>query len=243
MVSLVASPAQAQDEAPSRCRAPATLLESPYALPHVRARLTTGEPLKIVALGSSSTEGVGAVNPNNTYPSQLRAALQRMFPRSRITVLNRGVSGEDTPAMLARFERDVLAERPDLLIWQAGTNMALRDGDPGQLVEELERGIRLARAAGIDVMLMDSQRAPRYDAKAYGSEFLRRIRIVAEANQVPLIQRHAVMSHWLDSAQFTMDSMISADGLHMVDASYVCLGRVVARMIGRQAPLPVAAVR
>jgi acyl-CoA thioesterase I len=243
LTAFGANMASAQDAASSRCRAPAALLDSPYALPLVRARLTSGEPLKIIALGSSSTEGVGAVNPNNTYPSQLRAALQRMFPRSRITVLNRGVGGEDTPAMLARFERDVLAERPHLLIWQAGTNMALRDGDPAQLVEELERGIRLAQDAGIDVMLMDSQRAPRYDAKVYGNEFLRRVRMAAEANRVPLIQRHAIMSHWLDSAQFTMESMIHADGLHMVDASYVCLGRVVARMIARQAPVPVAAVR
>jgi lysophospholipase L1-like esterase len=209
----------------------------------VRARLTAGEPLRIVALGSSSTEGTGAVNPYNTYPSQLRTALQRLFPRSRIAVLNRGVGGEDTPAMLARFQRDVLAERPDLLIWQAGTNTALRDGDPAQLVEELGQGIRIARAAGIDVMLMDSQRAPRYDAKPYGRDFLRHVQAVADVSRVPMIQRNAIMSHWLESGQFTMATMIHADGLHMVDASYICLGRAVARMIARQAPVPIAAAQ
>jgi lysophospholipase L1-like esterase len=240
---LAATPVMAQEAAPTRCQTPATLLDSPYVLPRVRARLTAGEPLRIVALGSSSTEGAGAVNPYNNYPNQLRTALQRMFPRSRIAVLNRGVGGEDTPAMLARFQRDVLAERPDLLIWQAGTNMALRDGDPAQLVDELEQGIRLARAAGIDVMLMDSQRAPRYDAKPYGREFLRRVNAVAELNRVPLIQRNAIMTHWLDTGQFTMDTMIHPDGLHMVDASYICLGRAVARMIARQAPVPIAAAQ
>jgi acyl-CoA thioesterase I len=242
-MAAAASQALAQDSAPSRCSVPTALLDSPYTLPRVRARLTSGETVKIVALGSSSTEGAGAINPYNTYPSQLRTHLQRLFPRSRITVLNRGVGGEDTPAMLARFERDVLAERPDLLIWQAGTNLALRDGDPAQLAAELGRGIGLARAAGIDVMLMDSQRAPRFDIRPYSVEFLRQIRAAAESARAPLIQRHAIMDHWISSSQFTPESMIHADGLHMVDASYICLGRVVARMIARQAPLPVAATR
>ena len=145
--------------------------------------------------------------------------------------------------MLLRFERDVLALHPDLLIWQAGTNTALRDGDVRGLVEDLRRGIGLARAAGIDVMLMEPQHAPRVLAKPHWREFVRHLHLVSQLERAPMVLRFEIMSHWIVSGQFTMGEMISADGLHMTDASYHCLGRIVAAMIARQAPADVAGAR
>lgn len=245
MVTGVASGAAAQSPPveTQRCSVPSALLDSPYGLPRTRARLASGRSLTIVALGSSSTEGIGATAPANSYPSRLQAELRRRFPRSAITVLNRGISGEETPAMLARFQRDVLDNHPDLLIWQAGTNSALRDGDLARLVEDLQRGITRARAAGIDVMLMEPQNAPRVTAKPHWREFVRHLHLVAEIERAPLVPRFEVMTHWLESGQFTMAQMIAPDGLHLTDASYFCLGRVVAVMIARQAPADIATLR
>ena len=62
-----------------------------------------------------------------SYPSRLAVELKALFPRVAITVLNRGVSGETARDMLARFDRDVIAEKPDLVLWQVGTNSVLRD--------------------------------------------------------------------------------------------------------------------
>ena len=42
-------------------------------------------------------------------------------------MLNRGVNGEETAQMMARFEAAVLAARPDLVLWQVGTNSVMRD--------------------------------------------------------------------------------------------------------------------
>ena len=86
-------------------------------LPHTAQRLQAGQPLTIVALGSSSTEGVGASAPQFSYPSRLAAVLQARFPEVAIRVVNRGISGEQSPQMVARMERDVLSEHPDLVIW------------------------------------------------------------------------------------------------------------------------------
>ena len=49
------------------------------------------------------------------------------FPGHEITVLNRGVNGEEAADMLARLDTDVIAEKPDLVLWQVGTNSVLRD--------------------------------------------------------------------------------------------------------------------
>jgi lysophospholipase L1-like esterase len=219
------------------------LLDSHYSLPRTRTRLITGQSLTIVALGSSSTEGVGASDGAHNYPSRLEAELRERFPRSAITVINRGISGDDSAGMLERFQRDVLDLRPDLLIWQAGTNAALHDDSVASFAADLERGINLARAAGIDVMLMEPQNAPRVNANAISHAFVRKLHLVSQAERVPMVMRYEIMAHWISTGQFAMADMISPDGLHMTDASYHCLGRIVAAMITQQAPSDMARAR
>ena len=89
--------------------------------------LAAGQPLKIVALGSSSTSGAGASTSAASYPSRLAVELERHFPDTRSRVLNRGVNGDEAADMLARFDTAVIAEKPDLVLWQVGTNSVLRD--------------------------------------------------------------------------------------------------------------------
>ena len=89
-----------------------------------RAQLKAGGPVKIVAIGSSSTAGEGAILP---YPGRLEAAMQARFQNPAITVLNRGKGGQEAPEELSRFESDVIAEAPALVIWQVGTNAVFHD--------------------------------------------------------------------------------------------------------------------
>jgi hypothetical protein len=77
------------------------------------AQIATDDPVKIVAIGSSSTAGRPPVIP---YPSRLETFLRQQYRKNDkdrlITVLNRGLSGEDAPEERRRLERDVLSEQP-----------------------------------------------------------------------------------------------------------------------------------
>ena len=42
-------------------------------------------------------------------------------------MINRGVGGEEVGDILKRFDTSVLAEHPDLVLWQLGTNSVIRD--------------------------------------------------------------------------------------------------------------------
>lgn len=216
----------------SRCAVSSGLLESPYPLSRTRARLANGRDLTVVALGSSSTEGIGATAPEHAYPRRLEIELQALFPRSRIRVINRGVGGEDSTAMLARFERDVIAEQPDLLIWQAGVNSALRGSAIEILVADLARGIALARAHGMDVMLMGPQNAPRVTQRPRWRDYGLHVALIGDIHRVPFFPRYEIMGEWIGRGNFTMEQMIIGDGLHLTDASYWCIGHLAARMIG-----------
>ena len=61
------------------------------------------------------------------YPPRLEMYLrvrygEEQFPNLNIDVLNRGKGGEEAVEELARFDADIFAESPSLVIWQVGTN-------------------------------------------------------------------------------------------------------------------------
>ena len=214
-----------------RCGIPHELTMLGAPLPHTARRLNAGQSLTIVALGSSSTEGVGATAPQFSYPSRLAAVLQARFPEVRIRVINRGISGEMSQQMVARIERDVLPEKPDLVIWQLGTNSVLHDVDPAADVEIARRGIGMIKKAGADVLLMDLQYAPAVLVHPGYREMLHVLSGVARSEDVPLFRRFAIMRHWAEDGQMTVPVMLAVDRLHMSNASYDCLARQVARSI------------
>jgi lysophospholipase L1-like esterase len=222
------------------CAVDPALLESPHPLPGVAAALAAGAPLHVVALGSSSTEGVGATAPDRTYPARLAVELARLFPRSTITVDNRGVSGQTATDMLARLDDDVVAQRPDLVVWQTGTNSALESRSVGEFHEDVVAGIRRMRAAGAEVIVMGPQKSPRLDVAVYRPEFVAHLQAAAEVTRAPYFPRYEIMAGWLASGGMTPAEMIDPDGLHMTDLSYGCLAEAVARMIAGLARAPVA---
>lgn len=207
------------------------LLHSAHQLTRVARLVAAGTPIRIVALGSSSTEGVGASTADRTYPAQLERRLQAMLPRNAVSVLNKGVGGQDAHDMLARLQADVLDQRPDLVIWQSGTNSAIREQDVGPFVEDLFIGIRRMQAAGIDVLLMGPQKSPRVDRAQQRAVYAVHLHAVAETARVPYLARYEIMGGWVAANQMTMGEMIDPDGLHMTDLSYGCLADAAARMI------------
>jgi acyl-CoA thioesterase I len=130
-----------------------------HALPHVSARLADRQALRIVALGSSSTEGVGATSPSKSYPARLNAVLRERYPDVDINVENQGVGGEDAEDMLVRLDR-VIAEKPDLILWQVGTNAVLNDLDLAEQASFIRVGLARLMATGADVVLIDLQYTP-----------------------------------------------------------------------------------
>jgi lysophospholipase L1-like esterase len=226
--ALAAGPAV--DVAP-HCRVPDDLVDTRPPLPLTMARLGAGQSLVIVAIGSSSTAGAGASHPSASYPARLRDELARRFPDAPITVVNKGAGGETARRMIARFERDVIALNPHLVIWQTGTNSALRDHDPAQFRREIADGIRTLRQAGVDVILMAPQFAPRFNDLPNRMAFVRAVDDVAGQAGAVLFPRHAIMKYWIESGRFDFKTMLSPDGLHLNDLSYDCVAQLLAEQI------------
>ena len=222
------------------CSAPAELTRLDRPLLHTAKRLASGEPLTIVAIGSSSTAGAGASSPAATYPSRLAGELRKLLPGHSITVLNRGVNGEETHDMLARFSTAVIAEGPQLVLWQLGTNSVLRDHPLTPHLALLREGIQELRAAGADVVLIDPQYAPRVLAKPETPSMVDLIALVASDQNVDLFHRFAVMHDWYEAQHASFNLFVSPDGLHMNDWGYACWAKLLAASIANAANASVA---
>jgi acyl-CoA thioesterase I len=227
---MVAGDTGAQS-APAICAAPPALMVIEPAQARIAARIERGEPLTIVAVGSSSTLGVGASAPNLSYPSRLAAELKDRFSSIDIRVINRGGGGEDVSEELARLDRDVIAERPDLVIWQVGTNAVLRRDDLAADRELIERGVAQLKESGSAVVLMDLQYAPRVIARPAYAEMEQLIANVAKSDQVGLFRRFEMMLHWQTAQPADAPKMIGPDGLHMTDRGYFCLAANLAEAL------------
>src|SRR5207247_9638806 len=117
---------------------------------------------KSVAIASSTTAGHGNIE---AYPERLKSFLQTEYPKVEIAMVNKGIGGQEAPIELQRFDADVIAEKPDLVIWQVGTNAVWQSPNqkpPPPSLDETTRAIRdglikLRAETRADVILMDLQ--------------------------------------------------------------------------------------
>jgi lysophospholipase L1-like esterase len=198
------------------------------SLTHVAGKLASGQPVVIVAFGSSSTQGWGSSAPEFNYPNRLAAQLRRQYPGADITVLNRGVGGEDAPEMMKRLQTAVIDVKPDLVIWQVGTNAVLRNLDPADTAKLVSAGIEQIQAADADIVLVDPQYSPRMIEHAEtAGQMVRLLGRVAHLRHVGIFPRFQVMKQWHDQQDLPVDTFTIADGLHMNDWGYACFAQLL----------------
>jgi lysophospholipase L1-like esterase len=220
------------------CLPPKGAPRSVGSLPHVAHKLAAGEPVVIVAFGSSSTQGYGASSPEFAYPNRLAAQLQRKYPTANITVVNRGKGGDDAPEMMKRLQTEVIDAHPDMVIWQVGTNAILRNLDPDATAQMVQDGVARIQAMGADVVLVDPQYSPQVTEHQEGaSKMVRLLGRIAQLRHIGVFPRFEVMRQWHENQALPIDSFVIADGLHMNDWGYACfaqlLGDDIIRSVGQ----------
>jgi lysophospholipase L1-like esterase len=222
------------------CNAPFEFSRFDRPLLRTMRRLASGKPLTVVAIGSSSTAGAGASSPDASYPNRLAVELRQRFPGHDITVINRGINGEETDNMMARFATDVIAAHPQLVLWQVGTNSVLRDRPLDRHEAELYEGIDELKDADADVVLIDLQFSPAVIAKSETDGMVEQIALAAKNENIDLFRRFAVMRDWHDVQHISFDKFVSPDQLHMNDWSYGCMAKLLGGAIAEAASRPIA---
>jgi lysophospholipase L1-like esterase len=208
-----------------------TLGEMP--LRATKTALAAHQPLKIVALGSGPTQGAAAGDPELTYPARLQTHLAAALPGIQIDVVNRGVAHQTTAQMMNRIDKDVLAEHPALVIWEAGTVDASRGLQTEDFADAMQDGLEKLRAAHVDVILMDMQYAPSTVSIIDFTPYIDVLRRVAGIAEVPVFDRFEIMHAWSEEGLFVYDETSPGDRTKTVRRVYDCLAAGLADDIAR----------
>jgi hypothetical protein len=182
------------------CETHPDLVSFKYPLRYFKESLRYRRKIRMVAIGSSSTAGVLPVLP---YPPRLEFLLRRKFEfyGRMIDMLNRGISGQESPEELSRLETDVIDETPALVIWQVGTNAVYRSTsyNPDEVGKSIAVGLDWLAGLQMDVVLMDLQYTQAMvDQLERSKAMVERIKGVGEKAGVNVFSRFALMKRWVD---------------------------------------------
>ena len=196
--------------------------------------------VSIVAIGGTSTLGHAAGSPDLAWPARLAVAVTNRFPAAHVTVNNRAVPRPTTQETASRLDREVIAAKPTLVVWEAGTMDAVRGTELDEFRQTIQDGIDRLRASGAEAVLMDMQFARQTNAVINFDRYKSVLREVTDANEVPLFRRHDIMRHWTESDLFDLVAGDHARLRLVASRLYDCIGRAMADFITRGLPPGVA---
>jgi lysophospholipase L1-like esterase len=226
--AAVAAPGSRAEE---RCSVAPELVHDDPKLPETGARLRNGKPVKIVAIGGSSTVGAAAGSPDKAWPKRLEEALARSYPRAQVTVVNRGRARQTAHDMVDRFPTDVFPENPVLVIWEVGTTDAVRGVDVDEFTLTLQQGIARLREHHVETMLVDMQFSRATSSVINFERYLDALRRIADVSEVYVFKRYDVMRQWVEDGVFNFDDVPPAQRTELAGEVYACLARRIAEAI------------
>jgi acyl-CoA thioesterase-1 len=232
MGGLIPLAATAQDyPGPAPCTVPNALVELGSPLAGLAEAIERNRVIRVIAIGSSSTEGTGASNKQAAYPERFDREMDRLYPGKDFQVINLGKGGELAEHMLVRLQRDVIPQRPALVLWQTGVNDVINGVDLRAFQVTLEAGIASLKAAGIEVVLIDPQFYPRSTTVPHYEKYVATMHAIAEQHRIPVFRRYAIMKYLIASGQYSIEKFLWRDKFHLNDLSYSCVAELMAAAV------------
>jgi lysophospholipase L1-like esterase len=195
----------------------------------LRRAVRAHREVKVLAIGSSSTAGIGASSPAATYVAKLETDLEGSLKGLDFAVLGRGLSGEEAQGAADRMKREVAQAQPDLVVWQVGTNDALRHVGLDGFRRCLKTTLAWLKEQHIDVVLVDPQYGDKLAKDGYYEQVVAAVAEVAQEQRVLLVDRFESMREL--ARQHGDRFYLAADNLHMNDTGHRCMAEQLTRSI------------
>ena len=228
--------ALAQAQSAETCAVPGYLLFGDSLLQRVTAAVAKEKTLRIVVLGGASSTLPGPDGAQYAYPARLEVALKQLLPTVTVTVMADIKTRQSAEEAADHMDKLILDQKPNLVVWQAGTYDAVRGTDLEDFRSSIADGVEKIQANGTDVVLLNMQYSPRTESMVAVGAYADGMRWVAREREVPVFDRLAIMRHWYESGQFNLYA--TTKDLSTAKQVHECLGRTLASLIIDAARLP-----
>jgi acyl-CoA thioesterase I len=216
-------------------------LLSPVAAPDAPKELVLKKGDQIVAMGDSITQGAG-------YLKMTDQVLAEQYPELALPkIINAGVSGNKAENMVARFEKDVIAKKPNVVTISVGINDVWhrlkephKDEVLAKYTENVTKMVDLAQAAGAKVIII----APTLIQEDLANEGNKRLlmyvaaqREIAKAKHCTFIDLHQMFRTALEKrpeqfAKSAKGHYYTSDGVHMAAPGNAIMAIAVLKGLG-----------
>ena len=207
------------------CQPGATVATEESPLPNVAAALAKRKTLRILAMGAAPGH-VGA--REGGYTELIEAMLEHALKGIDVVMINRGVSGELAANAATRMKNEVALDKPDLVLWQVGTNDALAYVPSAEFALTVKDQIHWLKAHKVDVVLVGLQFAKEMLRDDHYKRIRDALRNVAAEENVIVIRFFEAMQI-IDQAAAGAEPV--AESFERNEADYNCLAQYVARAI------------
>lgn len=227
--ALAEEPQQAPPALTPDCAVPETDIANPAPLPNLIARLQKKATIHILAIGSSSTYGTGASSEIASYPSRLRPILAKALKGIDVEITSRGIAGEMAETTADRIMNEVALSKPDLVLWQLGTDDALSRIPPEDFEATVRETVRWLKSQNIDVALVGLQYVPRFSRDPAYSAIRQVLRKIAAEENILYVRRYEAMQ-FIEQMR-AKEQIMAPDQFHLNDLGYRCMAEHVARAV------------
>lgn len=198
------------------------------ALAKVMRKAAAGQPVTIACIGGSITQGTIAkgtsddtVGFSRPYADIFREWWETQFPDTEITFVNAGIGGTDSYLGVHRLKRDVLSQKPDLVL----VEYAVNDADSlfyKRSYDNLLRNISEAENAPAVMLLFMEQTN---GTSAQGNQVL-----VGFNYALPMISYANCIEYMMENEQYTAQQL-SGDGVHPSALGHAITGELLWRYL------------
>jgi hypothetical protein len=211
------------------CEVSQSYLSGDSELAHVAKALQTQQRLDISVVGSGSSALNGPEGARFAYPARLEQDLRQQLPGMTVKVTAHVQPRETTADMTADLAKILAADKPALVIWQAGTVDAVNGVEPEDFRGSLDEGADTIQAGNADLILMNMQYSPRTESMLDVSPYADVMRIVAQQRGALLFDRLGIMREWNDNGTF--DLYTATKNYDMARNVHECIGWALASQI------------
>src|SRR5262249_42498381 len=142
-----------------------------------------------------------------------------------------GMARQSAEQMLARFERDVFAEKPALVLWEVGVTDATRGTDLDAFAATLAAGLSELHQRGIEAMLIDMQYSPDTTSVINFQPYLDALHEAGDLADAYVFRRYEIMKYWSDQGVFSYTDVPKPERPALAAKVYACLGERLAEAI------------
>ena len=209
------------------CEAPAADIATNAPLPNLGEALAKHRPVEMLAVGSAAMNTIGLQSGIVSYPLQLEAMLKVALKGIDVDIINRGTGGEIAQTSSDRIHSEVAMTKPDIVLWQLGTNDALARIDPAQFTDIVTSTIRWLKANDIDVVLVGLQYTPRFARDESYFAIKRALDAIAKQENILYVKRYEAMKFIAQTRAKV--HLMTNDNFHLSDIGTQCQAEHVAR--------------